>query len=80
MKIIKHSREIPGTAAGLLLGLDLDSTLEISNSFGLPTSSEGEDKLIKSSGGDCIVVLSVCTNLPLRSKQADVMKQPCYEY
>jgi translation initiation factor 3 subunit H len=36
-KIIKHAREAPSTTAhGLLLGLDLDGTLEISNSFPLP--------------------------------------------
>jgi len=36
-KIIKHGREAPSANAhGLLLGLDLDGTLEISNSFPLP--------------------------------------------
>ncbi|TFK30514.1 translation initiation factor 3 subunit 3 [Coprinopsis marcescibilis] len=36
-KIIKHAREAPSTTAhGLLLGLDLDGVLEISNSFPLP--------------------------------------------
>ncbi|KAM6498181.1 translation initiation factor 3 subunit 3 [Amanita muscaria] len=42
-KIIKHAREAPSTTAhGLLLGLDLDGTLEVSNSFPLPHHS-GED-------------------------------------
>ncbi|KAF8331497.1 uncharacterized protein EI90DRAFT_2972613 [Cantharellus anzutake] len=51
MKIIKHGKEASGNAAGLLLGLDLDGTLEISNSFPLPLSSEGEDKVLRTSGG-----------------------------
>lgn len=50
MKIIKHSRETPGTAAGLLVGLDLDGTLEVSNSFGLPVSADNDEKIIKTSG------------------------------
>jgi JAB1/Mov34/MPN/PAD-1 ubiquitin protease len=50
MKIIKHSRETPGTAVGLLVGLDLDGTLEISNSFGLPVSADNDEKIIKTSG------------------------------
>ncbi|KAF9822047.1 hypothetical protein IEO21_00041 [Rhodonia placenta] len=42
-KIIKHSREAHGPAAhGLVLGLDLDGTLEVSNSFPLP--SDDDDK------------------------------------
>ncbi|OSX67430.1 hypothetical protein POSPLADRAFT_1176245 [Postia placenta MAD-698-R-SB12] len=42
-KIIKHSREAHGPAAhGLVLGLDLDGTLEVSNSFPLP--SDEDDK------------------------------------
>ncbi|PFH54545.1 hypothetical protein AMATHDRAFT_52165 [Amanita thiersii Skay4041] len=48
-KIIKHAREAPSTTAhGLLLGLDLDGTLEVSNSFPLPQhSGEDEDKSAK---------------------------------
>ncbi|EPQ60746.1 hypothetical protein GLOTRDRAFT_68645 [Gloeophyllum trabeum ATCC 11539] len=43
-KIIKHSREAPSaTAHGLLLGLDLDGTLEVSNSFPLPLHGGGDD-------------------------------------
>ncbi|KII93207.1 hypothetical protein PLICRDRAFT_99606 [Plicaturopsis crispa FD-325 SS-3] len=43
-KILKHSREAPSTTAhGLLLGLDLDGTLEISNSFPLPHRGGDED-------------------------------------
>lgn len=42
-KIIKHYREAHGPAAhGLVLGLDLDGTLEVSNSFPLP--SDDDDK------------------------------------
>ncbi|KAI0330552.1 hypothetical protein GY45DRAFT_1323492 [Cubamyces sp. BRFM 1775] len=49
-KIIKHAKEAPGSSAhGLLLGLDLDGTLEVSNSFPLPHHSNDEDdKSIKS--------------------------------
>jgi len=43
-KIIKHAREAPSsTAHGLLLGLDLDGILEISNSFPLPHRAGDED-------------------------------------
>ncbi|THH30075.1 hypothetical protein EUX98_g4102 [Antrodiella citrinella] len=48
-KIIKHSREAQGgNAHGLLLGLDLDGTLEVSNCFPLPHHfNEEDDKSIK---------------------------------
>ncbi|OCH95798.1 hypothetical protein OBBRIDRAFT_719985 [Obba rivulosa] len=48
-KIIKHSREAHGwTAHGLLLGLDFDGTLEVSNSFALPNhASDDDDKSAK---------------------------------
>ncbi|KAF5377587.1 hypothetical protein D9615_005335 [Tricholomella constricta] len=43
-KLLKHAREAPSTTAhGLLLGLDLDGTLEISNSFPLPHHALDED-------------------------------------
>jgi translation initiation factor 3 subunit H len=43
-KIIKHGRETSSlTAHGLLLGLDLDGILEVSNSFPLPHHSGDED-------------------------------------
>ncbi|EIN13812.1 hypothetical protein PUNSTDRAFT_57259 [Punctularia strigosozonata HHB-11173 SS5] len=48
-KIIKHASEAR-SATGLLLGLDLDGVLEVSNSFPLPTqhtSSEEDDKSSK---------------------------------
>jgi translation initiation factor 3 subunit H len=41
-KIIKHAGDVR-TATGLLLGLDFDGTLEISNSFPLPHHSNDED-------------------------------------
>ncbi|KAF8237781.1 hypothetical protein L208DRAFT_1388710 [Tricholoma matsutake] len=45
IKIIKHAREAPSTTAhGLLLGLDLDGTLEVSNSFPLPQHGGEEDE------------------------------------
>lgn len=48
-KISKHSREASGANAhGLLLGLDLDGTLEISNCFPLPHHfNEDDDKSAK---------------------------------
>lgn len=51
-KIIKHGREAPSsTAHGLLLGLDLDGTLEVSNSFPLPHhGGDDDDKSNKSIG------------------------------
>lgn len=46
-KIIKHARESSSTMAhGLLLGLDLDGVLEVSNSFPLP--GEDDEKSAKS--------------------------------
>ncbi|KDR85069.1 hypothetical protein GALMADRAFT_233676 [Galerina marginata CBS 339.88] len=50
-KIIKHAREAPSsTAHGLLLGLDLDGILEVSNSFPLPHhAGDEDDKSAKSS-------------------------------
>jgi len=43
-KIMKHAYESPSaTAHGLLLGLDLDGTLEVSNSFPLPYHSHDDD-------------------------------------
>ncbi|KAF8585565.1 hypothetical protein K439DRAFT_1409928 [Ramaria rubella] len=51
-KIIKHSRDSPAhytssspsTAYGLLLGIDLDGTLEVSNCFAMPHSSDEEER------------------------------------
>ncbi|ESK89317.1 eukaryotic translation initiation factor 3 subunit [Moniliophthora roreri MCA 2997] len=44
-KIMKHARDSPSTSAhGLLLGLDLDGTLEVSNSFPLPHHMGDEDE------------------------------------
>jgi translation initiation factor 3 subunit H len=49
-KIVQHGREAPSASAhGLLLGLDLDGILEVSNSFPLPShTSEEDDKSSKS--------------------------------
>lgn len=51
-KIIKHSSEAHSPIVhGLLLGLDIDGTLEVSNSFPLPHHSNDEDdKQAKNSG------------------------------
>ncbi|KAJ3480869.1 hypothetical protein NLI96_g8039 [Meripilus lineatus] len=48
-KIVKHAREAQGSNAhGVLLGLDLDGTLEISNSFPLPHHlTDDDDKSLK---------------------------------
>ncbi|KAJ7225425.1 translation initiation factor 3 subunit 3, partial [Mycena pura] len=44
-KILKHARESnSATVHGLLLGLDLDGTLEVSNSFALPHHVSDEDE------------------------------------
>jgi translation initiation factor 3 subunit H len=44
-KILKHGREAPSTTAhGLLLGLDLDGILEVSNSFPLPNVPHDDDE------------------------------------
>lgn len=51
-KIIKHARESQGTSAhGMLLGLDLDGTLEVSNTFALPNHlGDDDDKSTKGVG------------------------------
>lgn len=50
-KIIKHSLDSGSNAHGLVLGLDLDGVLEISNCFPLPNqSSDEDDKSVKSVG------------------------------
>ncbi|KAH8120453.1 translation initiation factor 3 subunit 3 [Phellopilus nigrolimitatus] len=47
-KIVKHSSEAhPTSALGLLIGIDLDGTLEISNVFPLPSTNDDEDKSTK---------------------------------
>lgn len=76
-KIIKHSREAQGANAhGLLLGLDLDGTLEVSNSFPLPHHfNDDDDKSVKGVGMSCII-------LSLRSCLIELSKRntrlPCY--
>ena len=46
---MKHSSESSQAVLGLLIGIDLDGTLEVSNSFPLPANaSEEEDKSTKS--------------------------------
>jgi len=50
-KVIKHSLDSGSNAHGLLLGLDLDGVLEISNCFPLPNQPPDEDeKSLKSVG------------------------------
>jgi hypothetical protein len=57
-KILKHSREAPSTTAhGLLLGLDFDGILEVSNSFALPNhTNDDNEKATKSIGGLVAVI------------------------
>ncbi|KAI9445202.1 hypothetical protein H4582DRAFT_2182400 [Lactarius indigo] len=43
-KIVKHSSESHSSVHGLLLGLDLDGTLEVTNSFPLPHNSGDDDE------------------------------------
>jgi translation initiation factor 3 subunit H len=59
-KILKHGREAPSTSAhGLLLGIDLDGILEVSNCFPLPTHANDEDeKSTKAIGGVDFSVLA----------------------
>lgn len=41
---MKHGRDTHGShASGVLLGIDLQGTLEVSNSFALPKGSSGDD-------------------------------------
>lgn len=60
-KILKHSREASSTTAhGLLLGLDLDGILEVSNSFALPNhTNDDDDKATKSIGRPFSLLLSL---------------------
>lgn len=54
MKITKHAREAPSTTAhGLLLGLDFDGVLEISNSIPLPSRGNEDDEKSNKSNGWC---------------------------
>lgn len=59
-KVMKHAYESPSaTAHGLLLGLDLDGTLEVSNSFPLPYHShDDDDKSTKAIG---MFLCSLCS-------------------
>ncbi|KAL5518821.1 hypothetical protein ACEPAH_504 [Sanghuangporus vaninii] len=49
-KIVKHGSEVQNAspALGLLIGIDFDGTLEISNSFPLPNVSDDDEKSNKS--------------------------------
>lgn len=49
-KIIQHSQDAPAASAhGLLLGLDLEGTLEVSNSFSLPNHTSDDDEKVSKS-------------------------------
>ena len=53
-KIIKHSLDSGSNAHGLVLGLDLDGVLEISNCFPLPNQAPDEDEKSLKSVGRCV--------------------------
>jgi len=55
-KIIKHSLDFNSSVHGLLLGLDLDGVLEISNCFPLPNQPPDEDEKSLKSVGRCIIL------------------------
>ena len=75
-KIIKHAREAPSsTAHGLLLGLDLDGILEVSNSFALPYhAGDEDDKSAKSSGiqESLSLVCVICSTVMLVSTASSI--------
>lgn len=53
--MVQHGRETPcASAHGLLLGLDLDGILEVSNSFPLPSHTNEEDEKSTKSIGGCL--------------------------
>lgn len=59
-KIIKHAKEAPGSSAhGLLLGLDLDATLEVSNSFPLPHHSNDDDDKSSKGVGEWLFIAEI---------------------
>ena len=73
-KIIKHAREaLSSTAHSLLLGLDLDGILEVSNSFALPHHDE---KSVKATGIHEFLNLVVYL-LNCNTCQHNI-KHPCY--
>jgi len=43
-KIVKHGQETNGNATGLLVGIDLNGTLEVSNCFALPPGAADADE------------------------------------
>ncbi|CCO26813.1 Eukaryotic translation initiation factor 3 subunit H Short=eIF3h [Rhizoctonia solani AG-1 IB] len=49
MKIMKHSQE-SSNANGLLVGIDLDGTLNVTNSFAMPNLTDDDDKSGKAAG------------------------------
>jgi hypothetical protein len=53
-KIIKHGLDSGSNPHGLVLGLDLDGVLEISNCFPLPNQPADEDEKSVKSVGWCI--------------------------
>lgn len=59
-KILKHAREHPsGAVHGLLLGLDLDGVLQVSDSFSLPHNvADDDEKSAKATGMSCLSLAS----------------------
>ena len=47
LKIVKHCQQArPANVTGQLLGLDIDGTLEVTNTFAFPKSDEGNDEAL----------------------------------
>jgi len=77
-KIIKHAREAPSTTAhGLLLGLDLDGILEVSNSFPLPHHAGDEDEKSSKSTG-AYEFIDLLPTLDFLGSQHDT-RLPCFD-
>lgn len=57
-KIIKHSLDSGSNAHGLVLGLDIDGILEVSNCFPLPNQSTDEDEKSVKTVGRCLFLFS----------------------
>lgn len=49
MKIMKHSHETTN-ANGLLLGIDLDGVLNVTNSFAMPHIADDDEKSNRTAG------------------------------
>jgi hypothetical protein len=62
MKIMKHSQESTN-ANGLLLGIDLDGVLNVTNSFAMPNITDDDEKSNKSAGMSHLLIWTPGFNL-----------------